>query len=53
VTIDSAEPVVSFGGTISGQVATDIPAGVRETRATQAEFPGGLHHVGLLRFWLE
>ncbi|HST95544.1 MAG TPA: filamentous hemagglutinin N-terminal domain-containing protein [Microvirga sp.] len=53
VTIDSAEPVVSFGGTINGQVATEAPAGIREERATQAGFPGGLHHVGLLRLWLE
>lgn len=53
VTIKSNSPVVSYGGTIQGYVATRISAGVTETKAPQAEFPQGLSHIGLLRLWLE
>jgi filamentous hemagglutinin family protein len=53
VTIKSDSPVVSYGGMISGYVSTKIPAGIKETKTTQSEFPRGLGHIGLLRFWLE
>jgi filamentous hemagglutinin family protein len=53
LTIDSETPVVSYAGTISGYVATNVRAGVEDRRATQAEFPGGLNHIGLLRSWLQ
>jgi filamentous hemagglutinin family protein len=51
--IDSDTPVVSSGGMIGGHVSTRIRAGIQETRVTQAEFPRGLNHIGLLRLWLE
>jgi len=53
VTIESGSPVISSGGTINGYVSTKIRAGIKETKAAQAEFPRGLNHIGLLRLWLE
>jgi adhesin HecA-like repeat protein len=53
VTIESDAPVLSSGGTIQGYVSTKIKSGVKETKATQAEFPRGLNHIGLLRLWLQ
>jgi hypothetical protein len=53
VTIEADNPVTSSGGTINGYVATEIPGGIREKQETQAEFPGGLRHIGLLQRWLD
>ncbi|MBQ0824183.1 filamentous hemagglutinin N-terminal domain-containing protein [Microvirga sp. HBU67558] len=53
VTISSNSPVLSYGGTINGHVATKIQTGIEERKATQAEFPRGLNHIGLLRLWLD
>lgn len=52
VTIASTNPLVLSGGTASGQVATEVPAGIVQEEAGRQTFPGGLDHIGLLRSWL-
>jgi filamentous hemagglutinin family protein len=53
VTIDSKNPLILSGGAARGQVATEVPGGTAQGEANQPKFSGGLHHIGLLRSWLE
>lgn len=53
VIIDSENPLLLSGGTASGQVATEVLAGIAQIQADQPRFPGGLHHIGLFQSWLK
>lgn len=53
VTLLTSEPVQIAGGTVSGGVATEIPAGTDPGATLRAAFPGGLHSIGVLRGWLD
>lgn len=53
VTIETQNPLILAGGTASGQVATEIQAGITQEDAGQKSFSGGLDHIGLLRSWLD
>lgn len=53
VTVNSSNPVLLEGGTVSGQVATDISGGSDGSQDIKGTFPGGLHAVGLLSGWFD
>jgi filamentous hemagglutinin family protein len=53
VTIDTKNPLILSGGAARGQIATEILRGIAQGETNQPKFSGGLHHIGLLRSWLE